>query len=181
VTEPTQAQEGQPAGETFERESVSSVEDLKKRVEELEGQVKEKEQKDLYLYAEFDNFKKRAIKERSDLLKFGWEPVARELLQTIDNLERALTHMPPSTDKTLVEGLRLVMNQLKATLQKQGVSDIEAVHKAFDPNLHEAVAQEPSSEHPEGTVVREHMRGYTLHGRLLRPARVVISGGKESA
>ena len=155
----------------------STIEDLKKRIQELEVQVKDKENKHLYLYADFENFKKRAVKERSDLIKFGWEPVARELLQIVDNLERALDHAPSSTDKTLMEGLNMILNQFKSTLQKQGVQHIESIKKDFDPNLHEAVGQE-ESELPSGMIVKEHTRGYTLHGRLLRPARVVVSGGQ---
>lgn len=157
-----------------------SPEILARRVEELEAQLKEKDSKYVYLYAEFENFKKRVMKERSDLLKFGWENAARELLQVIDNLERALEHMPPATDKTLVQGLHMVINQFKAALQKQGVEPIQSLEQDFDPNLHEAVGQESSST-PEGKIIREHARGYTLHGRLLRPSRVTISSGDGKA
>lgn len=153
------------------------VAELQKRIQELEAQVKEKEQKYLYLYADFDNFKRRQIKERSDLLKFGWESLARDLLQVVDNLERALEHMPPTTEKTLSDGIHMVLSQFRATLNKQGVQLVETSAKPFDPNLHEAVGQEPSPAHPAGTVVREQLKGYTLHGRLLRPARVIVSGG----
>jgi len=158
-------------------QSDGALGDLQKRIQDLESQVKEKENKYLYLYADFENFKKRSIKERSDSLKFGWESVARELLQTVDNLERALTHIPPNTDKSLVEGLHMVLNQFEAALKKNGVQLIESLEKDFDPNLHEAIGQE-KSDLPSGTIVKEHTRGYTLHGRLLRPARVVVSGGQ---
>jgi molecular chaperone GrpE len=152
---------------------------LEAKIQELENQLKEKEQKYVYLYADFENYKKRVIKERSDLLKFGWEASARQLLEVIDNLERALAHMPQSNEpghKTLEDGLRMVLNQFKAVLEKQGVQHIAAEAKPFDPNLHEAIGQE-KSEHPEGHVVREEMKGYTIHGRLLRPSRVIVSGG----
>ena len=150
---------------------------LQNRISELEKQVQEKEAKYLYLYAEFDNFKKRSIKERSDLIKFGWESVARELLQTLDNLDLAIAHTPPNTDPKLIEGLRMVFHQFKSSLQKQGVETIESIQKTFDPNLHEAVGQE-KSDLPTGTVTKEFSRGYTLHGRLLRPARVIVSSGE---
>ncbi|MBY0471133.1 nucleotide exchange factor GrpE [bacterium] len=155
----------------------SEIEALQAKIVELEAQVKEKENKYLYLYAETENFKKRAVKERQDLLKFGWEPLARDLLQVVDNLERALSHIPSGTDKNLVAGLEMVLNQFKTVLKNQGVQSVDAVTQPFDPNLHEAVAQESSEDVPEGTVLKEHARGYTLHGRLLRPARVVVSGG----
>ena len=147
-----------------------------KKIEELEIQVKEKDGKYLYLYADFENFKKRSIKERSDLMKFGWEPQARELLQSVDNLERAVSHIPNGTDKALSDGLSLVLSQFKTTLSKFGVEPIECVEKPFDPNFHEAVAQEVSSL-PEGSLVRELSKGYTLNGRLLRASRVSISKG----
>ncbi|MCM2324075.1 MAG: nucleotide exchange factor GrpE, partial [Oligoflexia bacterium] len=162
--------------EQAEAKAASDTAALQKRVEELEAQVKEKESKYLYLYAEFENFKKRSIKERSDLLKFGWEGLARELLQVIDNLERALAHMPPNSDRSLIDGLHMVLNQFRATLSQGGVQTIDSVGKPFDPHHHEAMAQE-ASELPEGNVTQEHSKGYTLHGRLLRPARVVVSSG----
>jgi molecular chaperone GrpE len=151
---------------------------LQKRIQELEIQAKDKESKHLYLYADFDNFKKRSIKERSDLLKFGWENVARDLLQTLDNLDRALAHAPAQTDPVLLDGLKMVLNQFKSSLQKQGVEEIETREKLFDPHLHEAIGQEPSLL-PAGTITQEFSKGYTLHGRLLRPARVTLSSGAE--
>lgn len=157
---------------------ISEAQALQKKIEELEAQVKEKEQKYLYLYAEFENFKKRAVKERSDLLKFGWESLAHDLLQVVDNLERAIAHMPAGSDKAITDGIQMVLNQFMGALNRQNVQPIESVHQVFDPNLHEAVGSEPS-EHPSGTIIKEQLRGYTLHGRLLRPARVIISEGKK--
>lgn len=154
-----------------------TVESLKKRIQELENQVSEKDKKYVYLYADLENLKKRTSKERTDLLKFGWESIAREILHTLDNLERAIAHTSPQTDKTLIEGLNLVLSQLKNSLKKQGLEEISTQQADFDPNFHEAVAQE-SSLLPSGKIIKEHSRGYTLHGRLLRPARVVVSSGQ---
>jgi molecular chaperone GrpE len=148
-------------------------------VEQLQTQLKEQEAKYLYLYAEFENFKKRMQKERQDLLKFGWEQVARDLLQVLDNIERVQAHLPANTDKTLSEGLRMVVDEFKSTLQKQGLQGIESIAKPFDPHIHEAISQE-SSDQPEGTIISELSRGYTLNGRLLRPARVTVSNGKKA-
>lgn len=176
-----QSTEKAAAPESANEGAPSSVGELEKKVQELEAQLKEKEQKYVYLYAEFDNYKKRMFKERSDLMKFGFENAARELLEIVDNLERALAHMPKSTEashKTLEQGLHMVLNQFKATLEKQGVVTIDSKEKDFDPNLHEAVGHE-ASEHAEGKVVREETKGYMLHGRLLRPSRVVISSGQK--
>jgi molecular chaperone GrpE len=150
--------------------------DLDKKVLDLEVQLKEKDAKYLYLYAEFENYKKRAVKERSDAMKFGWENVARDLVEVIDNLERGLAHMPAGTDKNLAAGLNMTLTQFRTALQKQGVALIDSVGKVFDPEFHEATGQEPS-DLPEGTISRELLKGYTLHGRLLRPANVIISTG----
>jgi molecular chaperone GrpE len=147
-----------------------------RKVAEIEAQLKEEKNRYLYLYAEFENFKKRAFKERTDAAKYGWESVARDLLEVADNLERAVEHMPPTTDKAFTQGILMVLNQFKATLERQGVQPVESVGQELDPNLHEAVAQEPSEE-PRGRIIQEHSKGYTLHGRLLRPARVVVSAG----
>lgn len=145
--------------------------------EQFEAQLKEKENKYLYLYADFENYKKRSIKERQESVKFGWENVARDLLQVVDNLERALSFTPEGTDKNLVMGLQMVLTQFKNSLTSNGVAEVPCLGQAFDPNLHEGVGQEASDE-SAGTIVKEHLKGYTLHGRLLRPARVTISSGR---
>lgn len=152
---------------------------LEAKIADLEKQLKEKDAKYLYLYADFENFKKRTIKEREETLKFGWENVAHGLLEVIDNLERAISFMPESADKNVLAGLKMVQDHFLTTLKKQGVDKIQAIKKSFDPNLHEAVSQEASDEE-QGTVIKEVLAGYTLHGRLLRPSRVVVSAGKES-
>jgi molecular chaperone GrpE len=148
--------------------------------QDLEAQLKEKDAKYLYLYAEFENYKKRSFKELQDARKFGWENVGRDLLQVLDNLERALAHTPPETDKNLMIGLQMVIQQFKQTLQRNGVEEIPTVGKPFDPNVAEAVGQEPS-ELPAGTVTQEQLKGYMLHGRLLRPARVLVSSGNSAS
>jgi molecular chaperone GrpE len=165
--------------EAFKEEPTNGAEEATQTAEtpvDFQAQLKEKDARYLYLYAEFENYKKRMAKERDDLRKYGSEKLARELLQVIDNLERALAHMPPTTDKTLVDGLHMTLNQFRAVLEKEGVLPVSALGQAFDPNVHEAVAQE-ASDKPEGTIVNEASKGYTFQGRLLRPARVVVSQG----
>lgn len=151
---------------------------LKNRVQELELQLKDKDNKYLYLVADFDNFKKRAQRDRSDLLKFGWEHQARELLQVLDNLERVVSHLHPQLDKNFASGVQMVLDQFKSLMEKQGVTVVECLQKIFDPHLHDAISHE-ASDAPSGTVIKEEMRGYTFHGRLLRPSRVVVSSGKK--
>ena len=143
---------------------------------ELQAKVKEAEQKYIYLYAEFENFKKRSLKERQDIVKFGWENVASELLGVLDNLDRALQFAKPETDPNLMSGLKMVSQQFASTLEKQGVQAILTENQMFNPDLHEGVGQLPS-EKPAGTIVQEVQKGYTLHGRLLRASRVLVSSG----
>lgn len=134
------------------------------------------EDKYKYLYADFENFKKRAIKERQDAMKFGWENVAEEMLGVLDNLERALQYAKPETDPNLLSGLKMVAQQFVTTLGKQGVAPIPTVDHPFNPDLHEAVGQMPSDK-AAGTIIQEVQKGYTLHGRLLRASRVMLSSG----
>ena len=148
-------------------------------VAELQAKLKEQEQKYVYLYADFENYKKRAVKERQDIIKFGWENVASELLGVLDNLERAISHAKPDQDIAFVEGVKMVAHQFRSAFEKQGVAVIPTENQLFNPELHEGVGQVPS-EKPEGTIAQEHQRGYTLHGRLLRPSRVLVSSGKSA-
>jgi molecular chaperone GrpE len=169
--EPGQQQSEQ--SEIQEPASDSAATELS-QVERLGAELKESQNKYLYLYAEFENYKKRAIRERSDLLKFGTENILRELLQVSDNLERALIHADNSN--ALVDGLKMVEKQFKDTLYRFGVELIKSIGTRFDPNLHEAVAQQPVEDAAqEGLVLSEHQKGFLLHGRLLRPARVVVA------
>ncbi|MEK6704690.1 MAG: nucleotide exchange factor GrpE [Bdellovibrionota bacterium] len=170
--------------ETTDKDTIpaatdSAVEDPSNegKIHELEQQIKEKENRYLYLYAEFDNFKKRTAKERAELIKFGWEALARDLLLVADNLERALNHLPDSINNNLSQGLEMVLVQIRSVLEKHGIQPIETIGKMFDPNYHEAVGQEESKLF-SGTIIKEHLKGYMLHGRLLRPARVIISSGQ---
>lgn len=162
----------EPISESFSKESTPAPSQL----ELLEAQVKEKEQKYIYLYAEFENYKKRIDKEKADVIKYGWEPIARDLISVVDNFDRALSFISPEkADKNLNDGLQMILKQFQSTLEKYGVKTIESLEKAFDPHLHEAVGQEVSSQHKEGTVIKEFAKGYTLHGRLLRPSQVIVS------
>ena len=145
-----------------------------------EDLIKAAENKYLYLYAEFENFRKRTQKERLDLIQYGWESVARDLIGVLDNLDRAVQH--GSTQpldghaKGLLDGVQMVVRQFRGVFDGAGVKRVESLHKVFDPMFHEAVSQEHSDQ-PAGTIVAEHAPGYMLHQRLLRPSRVVVSLG----
>jgi molecular chaperone GrpE len=130
--------------------------------------------------ADLENYKKRAERERSDIIKFAHEEIMSDLIVVLDNFERALQAAETSADPAqLAEGVKLIRKQLLTVLQKYGLRPIEAIGKPFNPEFHEAVAQVETDEHPEGTVLTEQLKGYTLDSRLLRPSVVVTS--KKSA
>lgn len=170
----------EPSFEKDSSETPSNLSPTEAKIAELEAALKEEKNKYLYLYADFENFKKRAVKERSDAMKFGWERTASEILGVVDNLERAIAHMPKETDANLRAGIEMTVTQFRSVLEKQGVSLIPTEGVPFNPEFHEAMGQEPS-ELPSGAITQTLVKGYTLHGRLLRPAKVVISNGKPPA
>lgn len=128
--------------------------------------------------AEFDNFRKRTERERSEFARRAAEDLLLDLLPLVDDLERALDVAAETPDgESYRKGVELIHRQLLELLRKRHVTPIETVGEPFDPNLHEAVTQEPSDDHPEGTVVKEFRRGYRLGDRLLRAAVVVVAAG----
>ncbi len=137
-----------------------------------------KENYDLLLRerAELENFKRRMQREKGESLRFASEPMLRDILLVIDNLERAVAHAKGSEgSQALIEGVELVLRSLLDTIGKHGVSRVKAKGEAFDPSLHEAVAQVENTEVAPNTVLDEHQSGYQLHDRLLRPAMVSVS------
>lgn len=127
----------------------------------------------LRLAADFENFRKRMRREQDDLRRFAVEGVVRDLLPVLDNLERALQH--GAENDPLVAGVRMVAKQFVDALATYGVRPFSSVGATFDPERHEAVSQAPAGDVSPGTVLEELVRGYLLHDRLLRPARVVIA------
>jgi molecular chaperone GrpE len=134
--------------------------------------------------AEFDNYRKRIERERRELSEYAAADVLRELLLVVDNFERALqapASAPgaaagkPGESEAFRRGVELIHKQMLDLLRKRGVTMIEALGADFDPNVHQAVIHEPSSDHREGEVMEELQRGYTLGDRLLRPAMVKVA------
>jgi molecular chaperone GrpE len=137
----------------------------------------------LRLAADFENTKRRNLKERQDLFNYGNENLIKELLPVVDNLERALGHTRRAEEgeeaQALVEGVELTHRSLLMALEKFGVQRVEALGAEFDPQVHEAVRQVPSAEHPPGRVLEVFQTGYLLKDRLLRPALVTVAGQAE--
>ena len=127
--------------------------------------------------ADFENYKKRAAREKEDAVKYANSSLLQRLVSILDNFELGLAAAKTEgTQSPIYSGMVLVQKQLNDLLEENGLQAIEAEGKKFDPNLHEAIAHEPSDA-PEETVIRQARRGYRFKDRLLRPARVVVSSG----
>ena len=173
----------QPAEPPNEASSAEETAEAGEVVAEasLEERLDDARDKYLRLAADFENYKRRARRERQELFNYANENLIKELLETVDNLERALEHAQQSTEasdgKTLLEGVELTYRSLMQALDKCGVQQVAPEGEEFDPNVHEAIRQAPSDEQPAGSVVEVLQKGYLLKDRLLRPALVVVSSG----
>jgi molecular chaperone GrpE len=131
--------------------------------------------------AEMDNFRKRATREAQDTRAYANSNLLSSLFPIIDNFEMGLEAARAESEKSMIfMGMSMVQRQIQDFLRENGVQEVEAVGKPFDPNVHEAMSQE-ASQQPEGTVLRVMRRGYKLKDRLLRAASVVVSSGPEAA
>ncbi len=156
---------------------------LKKEREErqkLEERVKELEDKYLRALADLENYKKLVRKETMLVREQAVADVLRQILPVLDNFERALEAAKNDADReSLLKGVEMIYRQLQETLRSCGVEPFSSVGEPFDPSVHEALGVICTEEHPPDTVVEEHEKGYTLRGKLLRPARVLVSTRKE--
>jgi molecular chaperone GrpE len=127
--------------------------------------------------ADFLNFKRRTEQDRQEFCSFANAGLIQAMLPVLDDLDRALAAEPPDlAGHDWVEGIRAVARKFRASMEAQGVKAIMTLGMAFDPNLHEAIRQEKGKE---GVVMAEYQKGYTLNGKLLRPARVAVGSGEE--
>ncbi|MBW2579731.1 MAG: nucleotide exchange factor GrpE [Deltaproteobacteria bacterium] len=161
--------------EAFDPETADG-DTLLAKYRELEDKLSEAQERVLRTAADAENFKKRLQREKEEQTRYANESLMRELLPVIDNLERALEHSEAGADQGgLLEGLNMTLKGLLDTLTRFGCTPVEAAGKPFDPNFHEAVSQEESTDHEPNTVLRELQKGYMLKERLLRPAMVLVS------
>lgn len=147
---------------------------------------KEQEARDNYdrllrVSAEFENYKKRASREMEEFRKYSNQSLIKEMLSVVDNLELAMNSANghKAIDKGLLDGLAMTHKEIIKVFEKFSVKPISAMGQTFDPAYHEAVMQEETDEYPANTVINELQKGYLIHDRLLRPAMVVVAGGKE--
>ncbi len=136
-------------------------------IADLKGEV-------LRVKADAENYKKRLRKEKEEFSQYANEKILKELIQIKDNLERAFAADNPTVE-SMKEGVEMILKQFAALLEKEKVEAIEAAGKPFDPNLHEALCRVETDQHEENTVTEEYSKGYTLNGRILRPAKVVVA------
>lgn len=135
-----------------------------------------------YIAAEMDNYRKRMEREKENLIKFGNERVLSDLIQVVDNFERTIEMLKHDQDpkiKNIVVGMDMVTKQFLDTLSKHGMTAVQSVGKDFDPHLHEAMAQEYVEGAKPNQIVKEFQKGYSLNGRLLRAAKVVVASDKQ--
>jgi molecular chaperone GrpE len=152
-----------------ERGSVSE------RIARLQRECDEFRDQALRSRADFANYQKRTKQQADADRAFAVSLLARDLLEPIDNLERAIEALRSSGDSGVTAGLDMVQRQLLDILAKHGVEPIPAQGQPFDPNFHDAVRQQPSLEYPAGTVISELTKGYKIRERVLRPSKVVVS------
>jgi molecular chaperone GrpE len=165
--------------QSAEQESASTEENKSEETKKEEVDYKAKY---FYVAAEMDNYRKRMEREKENLLKYGNERVLSDLLEVVDNFERTIEMLKPDEDKkiqNIVVGLDMVRKQFIDTLSKHGLTPVESLGKEFDPNFHEAMAQEYAEGKKPNEVIKEFQRGYTLNGRLVRAAKVVVASDKQ--
>lgn len=157
------------ADQTATGEMVNELE------EKLKRQIDELRDTNLRLHAEFDNYRKRTIREKIELSKTASEEVILDLLTVLDDFERALQNLNKEADDPFIEGIRLIYSKLSSTLSKKGLEEIQAMGQVFDTDFHEAISHMPvENEKQKNRIVDVVQKGYKLHGKVIRFARVVV-------
>jgi len=167
--------ENEPA-ETTGQDEMTQTDALATELEETKAKLDKEKKEYLFLMAEFDNFRKRTIKEKSDIIKNASESVLKGLLPIVDDFERGLSAIENSEDaESVKEGMNLIYNKLIKFMEQNGVKAIESTGKAFDPELHEAIAMVPvDDEELKGKVIDTPTKGYTINDKVLRYAKVAV-------
>ena len=167
-TDPEEARAQAQDGETMTTQIQEEIAQLQRQRDEYFEQLQRSR-------AEFSNYQKRAKTQADSDRTYAVGGLARDLLEAVDNLERATDALRTSGAAQITDGLDMVHKQLLAILAKHGIEPIAALGKPFDPNQHEALVQQPDATKPEGTVVAELSKGYRMHDRVLRPTKVAVS------
>ena len=150
------------------------------KIAELAKEAEENWNKYLRSVAEFENYKKRTLKERADLIRYAGEHLAHDLLEVFDDLKRASQQEVNPGGEEILEGVQLILNRFEQVLGQHSVVAESALEKPFDPEKHEAIATVPTTEHKPGTVMEEFKRAFFFKDKLIRPAQVVVSKEPEA-
>ncbi|GKU79737.1 nucleotide exchange factor GrpE [Paenibacillus sp. L3-i20] len=157
-------------------EQEVSEENVDTRYEDLVKQLEEQQQRYLRAQADFDNFRRRTVKEKEELGQYASMKLIGQLLPIVDNFERAIVASSANNDfESLAKGVDMIFRQLTQTLEQEGLKPMEVVGEPFNPEFHQAIMQVESEEHEEGIVVEEVQKGYILKDKVLRPAMVKVS------
>jgi molecular chaperone GrpE len=150
---------------------------LSSKIVELENNVNQYKDQVLRKAAEFENYKKRIENETGNIIRYANEELIEKILPVLDDFERSFAALKNTNteNESLVKGIELIYNKLKRILELQGVKPMDVVGQPFDPEFHDALLQIPSAEHPPHTILQEVEKGYLLHDRVLRHAKVIVS------
>ena len=168
---------------TDEKDIENNVENLDNDKNNTQDEIKDLKDQLLRTLAESENLRKRTAKEIEQIKKYGHINLLRDFLNVVDNMERAvksstLENQSKSGVKNLIDGIEIVLKEMKSLLEKNHIKKIEPLNEKFDYNFHQAMFEAPSSEFDEGLILEVVQPGYTLHDRLIRPAMVGVSKGK---
>ena len=171
-----------PASTTPAPEAPAAAPDLGEQLAAAKKEAADNYDRYVRSVADLDNHRRRTLREKEELRQFAASKVLEDLLPVIDNLGLGLAAAKaPNADlKTLVGGISMVAEQLKSSLANHGLKEVNPAGQPFDPNLHEAISQQPSADVAEGSVATVVRVGFTLNGRLLRPASVIVSTGPQA-
>lgn len=148
---------------------IDETTELKTQIEKLQSDI-------LYLKADFENYKKRMIKERSDVMKYGSESMIVALLDLLDNFERAMSiEIKPENIQSFADGVKMISGEFKNILNRFGVNEIKALGENFDPTHHEAMGTELTNKYKPGHVSQVFTKPYKLHDKLIRPGKVIVA------
>ena len=179
ASEVSEAEKSNADAESGGSPEAEALANLKAEYEAYKAESEKRHDQMLRTIAEFDNSRKRTEREKEESLKYALESFVKELIPTIDSIERAIQSTKESQDfDALAEGVEMIYKGILSILEKRGVTPIEAVNKPFDPMQHEAVMHVESEEVPENNVIEAWQKGYMLHNRVIRPAMVSVSKGK---
>lgn len=161
-------------------DSASGAESSPEESSELKDQIEKLQSDILYLKADFENYKKRMIKERSDVMKYGSENLIIALLDLLDNFDRAMSmEIKPENIQSFADGIKMISSEFRNVLNRFGVTEVKALGENFDPVHHEAMGTEPTDEYKPGSISKVFTKPYKLHDRLIRPGKVVIAQEKK--